>query len=98
MGEVGIDASILLLICLHSRGMFGEGLYTSSTSSKSDDYASNTGKSSSKAMLLNKVVVGNGCKMTENSDKLTSPPPGYDSASDKNSLVLRFACRLTASS
>ena len=62
---------------------FGKGLYTSSTSSKSDDYASNSGKTSSsnKAILLNKVVVGKGYKVTENATTMTAPPPGYDSVS-----------------
>ncbi|KAF7969835.1 hypothetical protein HWV62_25896 [Athelia sp. TMB] len=62
-------------------GRFGKGLYTSSTSSKSDDYASNSGKTSSpnKAILLNKVVVGKGYKVTENATTMTAPPPGYDS-------------------
>ncbi|KAK1231540.1 hypothetical protein PQX77_005332 [Marasmius sp. AFHP31] len=60
-------------------GRFGKGIYTSSTSSKSNDYSHNACKSNMKAILLNKVVVGKGCKMTHDSTSLTSPPPGYDS-------------------
>jgi hypothetical protein len=30
-------------------------------------------------MLLNKVVVGKGCKMTQDNVSLTEPPAGYDS-------------------
>jgi hypothetical protein len=30
-------------------------------------------------MLLNKVVVGKGCKMLQDFTTLTGPPPGYDS-------------------
>ena len=32
-------------------------------------------------MLLNKVVVGFGFKMTSGNTHLTEPPPGYDSVS-----------------
>ena len=58
---------------------FGSGVYTSSTSSKSNDYSSNVKPSKQKAILLNKVVVGKGYKMTQDNTKLTAPPPGYDS-------------------
>ncbi|KAH0833182.1 ADP-ribosylation [Lanmaoa asiatica] len=58
---------------------FGAGIYTSSTSSKSNDYSSNVKPSRQKAILLNKVVVGKGYKMTQDNTKLTGPPPGYDS-------------------
>ncbi|TFK36685.1 hypothetical protein BDQ12DRAFT_754834 [Crucibulum laeve] len=60
-------------------GRFGKGIYTSSTSSKSNDYSHNDCKSPLKAILLNKVVVGKGCKMLQDSTSLTSPPSGYDS-------------------
>ncbi|KAJ3739016.1 hypothetical protein DFH05DRAFT_708172 [Lentinula detonsa] len=60
-------------------GRFGKGIYTSSTSSKSNDYSTNECRSPLKAILLNKVVVGKGCKMTQDNVALTSPPQGYDS-------------------
>ncbi|KAG5642901.1 hypothetical protein DXG03_001908 [Asterophora parasitica] len=60
-------------------GRFGKGIYTSSTSSKSDDYASNDCGSKFTAILLNKVIVGKGYKMTQDSSSMTAPPPGYDS-------------------
>ncbi|KAJ8693295.1 hypothetical protein PTI98_010529 [Pleurotus ostreatus] len=60
-------------------GRFGRGIYTSSTSSKSNDYSSNDCKSSLKAMLLNKVVVGKGCKMLHDNTSLQAPPAGFDS-------------------
>jgi hypothetical protein len=60
-------------------GRFGRGIYTSSTSSKSNDYVQNGGSSQLKAMLLNKVVVGKGYKMTYDNTTLTAPPQGYDS-------------------
>ena len=48
---------------------------------RSDDYSSNDGSSTSKlkAIMLNKVVVGKGCKMTHDKTTLKAPPPGYDS-------------------
>lgn len=62
-----------------SWGRFGEGIYTSSTSSKSNDYSKNECVSPLKAILLNKVVVGKGRKMLQDSDTLKAAPPGYDS-------------------
>ncbi|KAF8839651.1 ADP-ribosylation [Paxillus ammoniavirescens] len=60
-------------------GRFGAGIYTSSTSSKSNDYSNNVKPSNQKAILLNKVVVGKGYKMTQDNTTMTAPPPGYDS-------------------
>ncbi|KAJ6561844.1 hypothetical protein B0H19DRAFT_1209997 [Mycena capillaripes] len=60
-------------------GRFGKGIYTSSTSSKSNDYSNNDCASSFKAILLNKVIVGKGCKLTHDNVALTAPPAGYDS-------------------
>ena len=74
---------------------FGKGIYTSSTSSKSvslallsfyvnveyrsNDYSHNDCQSSLKAILLNKVVVGKGCKLLQDNTTLTAPPSGFDS-------------------
>lgn len=61
-------------------GRFGQGIYTSATSSKSNDYSRNVGINSElKALLLNRVVVGNGKKLTSNNSSLTAPPAGFDS-------------------
>ncbi|KAJ7757697.1 hypothetical protein DFH07DRAFT_1060525 [Mycena maculata] len=60
-------------------GRFGKGIYTSSTSSKANDYSHNDCTSSLKAILLNKVIVGRGCKLTQDNVSLTAPPAGYDS-------------------
>ncbi|TRM64452.1 hypothetical protein BD626DRAFT_491870 [Schizophyllum amplum] len=63
-------------------GRFGRGIYTSSTSSKSNDYVSNLAASVAsplKAMLLNRVVVGKGDKTYFNHSTWTSAPPGFDS-------------------
>lgn len=46
---------------------------------RANDYSSNDCKSPLKAILLNKVVVGKGCKMLHDTVTLTSPPSGYDS-------------------
>ncbi|KAE9399605.1 ADP-ribosylation [Gymnopus androsaceus JB14] len=60
-------------------GRFGKGIYTSSTSSKSNDYSHNECRCSLKAILLNRVVVGKGCKLLQDNVSLTAPPRGYDS-------------------
>ncbi|KAG9030057.1 hypothetical protein FRB95_004591 [Tulasnella sp. JGI-2019a] len=59
-------------------GMFGKGIYTSATSSKSDGYTSSSG-SANKAMFLNRVVVGKGHILTQAQNNLTAAPPGCDS-------------------
>lgn len=48
---------------------------------RSNDYSQNDCKSNLKAILLNKVVVGKGHKMTHDNSTITSPPQGYDSVS-----------------
>ena len=48
---------------------------------RSDRYSRNDCTSNWKAMLLNKVVVGKGYKMTVDNTTLTQPPAGYDSVS-----------------
>ena len=51
-------------------------------SDRSNDYSINDGVVSDwKALLLNKVVVGNGVKLTHDDTTLTRPPRGYDSVS-----------------
>jgi len=61
-------------------GRFGAGIYTSSTSSKANDYSQNSDATTPlKAILLNKIVVGKGYKMTRDNTSLTAPPTGYDS-------------------
>jgi hypothetical protein len=61
---------------------FGYGIYTTSTSSKADYYIRNTGSSSTRALLLNQVIVGRGEKLLYNAPDLTKPPSSqYDSVS-----------------
>jgi hypothetical protein len=52
--------------------------------SRSNDYSHNDCKSSLKAILLNKVVVGKGCKLLQDNTTLTAPPTGYDSVGKLN--------------
>ena len=47
---------------------------------RSNDYSKNVGINSEwKAVLLNKVVVGNGKRLINDDTSLTAPPPGFDS-------------------
>ncbi|KAF9790512.1 hypothetical protein BJ322DRAFT_395524 [Thelephora terrestris] len=67
-------------MAVSTQGWFGRGIYTSSTSSNSNGYSRNQGVSSDlKALLLNKVVVGNGKKLTQIDTTIVGPPAGYDS-------------------
>jgi len=58
-------------------GRFGEGIYTSATSSKANDYYGGS-VSPNRAMLLNDVVMGKTIKLITNTPSLTQPPAGYD--------------------
>jgi len=58
-------------------GRFGEGIYTSATSSKANDYYGGSA-SPNRAMLLNDVVMGKVIKLTTNTPTLTQPPAGHD--------------------
>lgn len=55
---------------------------------RSNDYSSSLDpKTSLKAILLNKIVVGKGYKMTQDNTTLTAPPAGYDSVSPLFNLI-----------
>ncbi|CAL1710597.1 unnamed protein product [Somion occarium] len=60
-------------------GRFGQGIYTSATSSKANDYVAQVSPSPYRAMLLNDVVLGKTKKLTTSDPNLTKPPNGYDS-------------------
>ncbi|THH31281.1 hypothetical protein EUX98_g2930 [Antrodiella citrinella] len=60
-------------------GRFGEGIYTSATSSKANDYVVSLSSAATRAILLNYVVMGKTIKMTSNQSDLKEPPTGYDS-------------------
>jgi len=63
----------------HTWGRFGNGIYTSSTSSKSDDYSKNLAVSPWKAIILAHVVVGKPKKFKKDRSTLERPPAGFDS-------------------
>ncbi|KAG9044943.1 hypothetical protein FS837_007268 [Tulasnella sp. UAMH 9824] len=58
--------------------LFGRGIYTSGTSSKSDTYVTQVASSQYKAMLMTRVLAGNATKFTVPDPTLVSAPPGYD--------------------
>ncbi|EKM52988.1 uncharacterized protein PHACADRAFT_99581 [Phanerochaete carnosa HHB-10118-sp] len=62
-----------------SRGRYGKGIYSSTTSSKAAGYSKNGQPSEYKAMLLNNVVVGRTHETNDAMSRATSPPKGYDS-------------------
>ncbi|KIO21983.1 hypothetical protein M407DRAFT_54976, partial [Tulasnella calospora MUT 4182] len=57
---------------------FGPGIYSSSASSKADDYSFSAAPSYYKAMLLTTVIVGRGYKAYRDWE-VSAPPPGYNS-------------------
>lgn len=46
---------------------------------RSDELSENISHSNLKALVLNKVIVGEGCKVTQDNTTLKTPPKGYDS-------------------
>jgi len=59
-------------------GRFGNGIYTTATSSKAHDYYMGS-PSPNWALLLNDVVMGKTVKLTKQNQSLTKPPGRYDS-------------------
>jgi len=55
-------------------GRFGNGIYTTSTSSKANDYSRGTHK----AVFMLEVIVGDAVKLTANDQTLTKAPNGKD--------------------
>ena len=63
-------------------GRFSHASDIGVVTSRANDYSKNLGITSEwKALLLNKVVVGHGKKLTRGNKSLAGPPPGYDSVS-----------------
>eukprot|EP00005_Dracoamoeba_jomungandri_P009850 CAMPEP_0174275268 /NCGR_PEP_ID=MMETSP0439-20130205/59730_1 /TAXON_ID=0 /ORGANISM="Stereomyxa ramosa, Strain Chinc5" /LENGTH=646 /DNA_ID=CAMNT_0015367353 /DNA_START=988 /DNA_END=2928 /DNA_ORIENTATION=- len=59
---------------------FGKGIYLTSTSSKSDDYAKTLNPQlNTRVLLLCSAIVGRGKKLLDGDKTLTSAPEGYDS-------------------
>ncbi|KAJ6544998.1 hypothetical protein DFH09DRAFT_1172433 [Mycena vulgaris] len=63
----------------HKFRRFGKGIYTTGCSSKADDYFRGLPDSSFRAVLVNRVVVGNPWNRQHNAEELTEPPTGYHS-------------------
>ncbi|TFY64913.1 hypothetical protein EVG20_g5789 [Dentipellis fragilis] len=82
------------LVKVNANFRFGRGIYTSSTSSKSDTpYTKNVGRALSstyKAMLLTKVAVGRGFKSLVDMRTLTAPPKGYNSVLGEVGVSLNY--------
>ncbi|KAH8827663.1 hypothetical protein DL96DRAFT_1599850 [Flagelloscypha sp. PMI_526] len=61
-------------------GRFGRGIYSTSVSSKADDYSRNCLPSCrTKAVILANVAIGNGLKLIHDMPFLLGPPRGYNS-------------------
>ncbi|KAG9315169.1 ADP-ribosylation [Chiua virens] len=59
---------------------FGHGIYTTTCSSKADDYVcSLSERATLRVMILSRVVVGRPYKRYRNATDLIAPPSGYDS-------------------
>lgn len=57
---------------------------------RSNDYSTSLDpKTSLKAVLLNKVVVGKGYKMTQDNTSLTAPPAGFDSVNTDKDIAAK---------
>ncbi|KAF8896054.1 hypothetical protein BD779DRAFT_559143 [Infundibulicybe gibba] len=64
----------------HKFRRFGTGIYTTSCSSKADDYLHNVDNNSAlRVMLVNRVVLGKAHKRRHNATHLSEPPRGHHS-------------------
>ncbi|KAF9444459.1 ADP-ribosylation [Macrolepiota fuliginosa MF-IS2] len=70
---------------------FGTGIYTTSVSSKADDYVQNVyGNMTTRALLLNRVIIGNPGRLTHNATNLLSPPTGCHSVIGEPGVDLKY--------
>ncbi|KAF9444467.1 hypothetical protein P691DRAFT_778246 [Macrolepiota fuliginosa MF-IS2] len=70
---------------------FGTGIYTTSVSSKADDYIQDVnGNTAARALLLNRVIVGNPGRLTRNATNLLSPPTGCHSIVGEPGVDLKY--------
>lgn len=69
---------------------FGQGIYSSATSSKAYDYINNSGNSPYRAMFLCEVIMGKVWKPPQEDHTLTKPPPGYDSVVGEPGLTVNY--------
>ncbi|KAJ7481395.1 hypothetical protein B0H11DRAFT_2023739 [Mycena galericulata] len=73
-------------------GMFGQGIYSTSISSKAAGYSTTNGRSPYRVLLWNEVALGKKYHATQPRRYATEPPPGYDSVHGKtgDSSTLKF--------
>ncbi|KAG9044296.1 hypothetical protein FS837_008388 [Tulasnella sp. UAMH 9824] len=69
---------------------FGPGIYTSTVSSKADDYASKSTYYENKAVLVAKVALGRESIYYKTTQDLTGPPYGYDSVRGEVGIDLNY--------
>ncbi|GLB40706.1 putative poly(ADP-ribose) polymerase catalytic domain [Lyophyllum shimeji] len=75
----------------HQFRRFGTGIYSTSCSSKADDYVVDGAKKSTfRVMLASRVIVGKPFKRRQNGTGLTGPPPGYHSIVGKPGIHLNY--------
>ncbi|KAF8808628.1 ADP-ribosylation [Phlegmacium glaucopus] len=75
----------------HKFRRFGTGIYTTSCSSKADDYVLNGDESSKRRVLLaSRVVVGNPHKRRQNATNMIEPPCGHHSVVGEPGIDLNY--------
>ncbi|KAI0080962.1 ADP-ribosylation [Panus rudis PR-1116 ss-1] len=75
----------------HKFSRFGKGIYTSSCSSKADDYVRNLSKRAKhRVLLLNRVALGRTYRLKRNAQHLTAPPSGYHSVLGEPGIDLNY--------
>ncbi|KAJ6512673.1 hypothetical protein C8R45DRAFT_890477 [Mycena sanguinolenta] len=75
----------------HKFRRFGTGIYTTACSSKADDYFSGVPDSPFRAVLVNRVVVGNPLTRKYNAEEITELPFGYHSVVGVPGADLNYA-------
>ncbi|EAU83114.1 hypothetical protein CC1G_11640 [Coprinopsis cinerea okayama7 len=75
----------------HRFKRFGRGIYTTTCSSKADDYTANIEQLSNlRVMLVNRVVVGKPHRRQKNATSLTEPPCGHHSVIGEPGIDLNY--------
>ncbi|KAG8924079.1 hypothetical protein FRC01_011971 [Tulasnella sp. 417] len=69
---------------------FGRGIYTSSVSSKADDYTITPSTSGYRAMLVARVVLGKAYPLKLTSQYLAGPPRGFHSVLGEVGIHLNY--------
>ncbi|KIO27724.1 hypothetical protein M407DRAFT_72799, partial [Tulasnella calospora MUT 4182] len=69
---------------------FGHGIYTSSVSSKADDYTNKLSHSTNKVLIVAKVALGKGSIFHRTTTSLRSAPEGYNSVLGEVGIDLNY--------